>query len=125
MGLGHIGCGQGGQLALGSGQTGSGQTGSGQTGWGQTGALQIGALYKSFGQLHTGAGQAGGLQTHLKKANRHIYGAGAHTTKKNLLSWLGTERLSVGSIARGTGGAAIAVWTAVKVYIPVSICHPN
>ena len=85
MGLGHIGCGQGGQLALGSGQTGSGQTGSGQTGCGQTGALQIGALYRSFGQLHTGDGQAGGLQTHLKKqkANRHIYAARAHTTKKN------------------------------------------
>ena len=84
MGLGHIGCGQGGQLALGSGQTGSGQTGSGQTGCGQTGALQIGALYRSFGQLHTGDGQAGGLQTHLKKQKKAAYIRGARTyDKKN------------------------------------------
>ena len=98
MGLGHIGCGQGGQLALGSGQTGSGQTGSGQTGWGQTGALQIGALYKSFGQLHTGAGQAGGLQTHLKKAKKKIKKANSayiRTTKKKLTE-LARDREALG-----------------------------
>ena len=65
--MGHIGCGQGGQLALGSGHTGSGHTGFGHAGSGHAGALQIGALYTNLGQLQTGVGHAGGSHTHLKK----------------------------------------------------------
>ena len=126
-----MGCGQGEQLALGSGHTGFGHTGSGHTGSGhtvasQTGALQIGALYTNLGQLQTGVGHAGGSQTHLKKKNfSYYFSPSRFFFKINLLRWRtgwlraddgggSSSRISRGAIACRTIGATGAIGTAVK-----------